>query len=64
MRRGSRNRLHPGLGRRRYQAGDKPGSGPGGNCICPSCGYKTPHSRSSPCNQIKCPNCGNVLTRE
>jgi ssDNA-binding Zn-finger/Zn-ribbon topoisomerase 1 len=43
--------------------GDKPGSGPGGECVCPKCGYTTPHSRLSPCNQRTCPKCGTVMTK-
>jgi len=46
------------------QSGDKPGSGPGGDCVCPNCGYTTSHSRLSPCNQRTCPKCGNTMTRE
>jgi len=59
--RGMRMRSYQGRG---AQGGDKPGSGPAGNCICPSCGYTTPHSRLQPCNQRKCPKCGATLTRE
>ena len=50
-----------GLGRIR---GDKPGSGPEGNCMCPNCGYSTPHVRANPCNRRKCPKCGAKMTRE
>lgn len=59
-----------GRGFRRYatgrgrQDGDKPGSGPGGKCVCPSCGYTTAHTRYKPCNQRKCPKCGETMTRE
>jgi hypothetical protein len=59
---GRRNRLFDGRGR--MPNGDKPGSGPNGNCICPKCGYKTSHGRATPCNQQTCPKCGNRLTRE
>ena len=38
--------------------------GPGGNCICPSCGYRTRHSTGDPCYEEKCPNCGQKLMRE
>ena len=48
-----------GLGR-----GLKPGKGPGGNCICPECGTKVPHQPGTPCTVIKCPDCGNKMTRE
>ena len=57
-----RGRFYQGRGR--FPSGDKPGSGPGGNCVCPSCGYTTPHSRLSPCNTRKCPKCGTTMTRE
>jgi len=60
--RSMRNYQRPG--RNRFPTGDKPGSGPGGYCICPSCGYKTPHSRLRPCNQRTCPKCGDTLTKE
>jgi len=40
------------------------GAGPGGNCVCISCGEKVPHQRGTPCNQMKCPKCGAIMTRE
>ena len=49
---------------RRYLQGDKPGSGPSGQCVCPSCGNKVTHTRAQPCNEIKCPKCGAIMTRE
>jgi len=54
----------PGRGRNRNPQGDKPGSGPGGNCICPKCGYEVEHTWSKPCNTKKCPKCGTIMTRE
>jgi hypothetical protein len=39
-------------------------AGPGGNCICPSCGLKAPHVAGQPCNQKTCPKCGTTMTRE
>jgi len=51
------------IGRGR-QDGDKPGSGPSGNCVCPSCGHTVSHSRLTPCNKRKCPKCGTTMTRE
>ena len=63
MMRGRRRFIIPRRGRNQSQ-GDKPGSGPGGNCVCPSCGYTTPHSRLQPCNQRTCPKCGSKLTRD
>lgn len=37
--------------------------GPGGECICPKCGYKTPHQRAIPCYQQKCPKCGTLMIK-
>ena len=37
--------------------------GPGGECVCPKCGYKAPHQRGVPCYQQKCPKCGSMMTR-
>jgi len=50
-------------GRNQNPVGDKPGSGPGGDCVCPECGYKTAHMRAEPCNTIKCPKCGALMTK-
>lgn len=44
--------------------GNKPGSGPSGYCVCPSCGYRTPHTRGVPCTAQNCPNCGKPLVKE
>ncbi|MCC7174096.1 MAG: NifB/NifX family molybdenum-iron cluster-binding protein [Bryobacterales bacterium] len=38
-------------------------AGPGGECACPNCGEKTPHTAGQPCNQMKCPKCGASMTR-
>ena len=40
------------------------GMGPIGNCVCPKCGYKTPHQSGKPCRELKCPKCGISLQRE
>ncbi|OQX92175.1 MAG: hypothetical protein B6D58_04255 [candidate division Zixibacteria bacterium 4484_95] len=40
------------------------GFGPGGQCVCPSCGHSIPHQRGVPCSQKKCPQCGAVMTRQ
>jgi hypothetical protein len=44
--------------------GNKPGSGPGGNCICPKCGHKEPHVAGKRCYDQTCPKCGTRMTRE
>lgn len=50
----------PGRGR---MGGDRPGSGPGGVCVCPACGEKTTHAVGVPCNTLTCPRCGARMTR-
>ena len=40
------------------------GMGAGGNCVCPKCGAKATHQRGAPCTSVKCPNCGEIMTRE
>lgn len=44
--------------------GNKPGSGPGGECVCPKCGYRTPHVVGQPCMEMTCPSCGTRLVKE
>jgi hypothetical protein len=44
--------------------GNRPGAGPGGNCVCPSCGEKVPHQQGTPCFNVKCPKCGTKMVRE
>ena len=44
--------------------GNKPGSGPDGNCICPSCGHKEPHLVGQRCIDRACPKCGTKMIRE
>jgi hypothetical protein len=48
----------PGRGRRGGRA-----LGPGGECLCPKCGTKTPHELGTPCFEQKCPQCGSAMTR-
>jgi hypothetical protein len=50
-----------GKGRMR---GNRAGSGPGGSCVCPSCGTQVPHQQGVPCYKVKCPNCGVNMVRE
>lgn len=38
-------------------------SGPGGECLCLSCGSITAHEAGVPCYQVKCPKCGLNMTR-
>jgi hypothetical protein len=40
------------------------GLGPGGNCVCPSCGTVVQHQQGVPCFQHKCPKCGAKMTRQ
>jgi len=58
--------MGPGTGRGmgRGRMGGPFAAGPGGNCVCPSCGYKTPHIAGQPCNQSTCPTCKTPMTRE
>jgi len=43
---------------------NRPGAGPGGNCVCPSCGTRVAHQAGAPCTSINCPKCGVVMVRE
>ena len=45
-------------------AGDAQGAGPGGTCYCPKCKTRYPHATGAPCNTIKCPKCGELMTRD
>lgn len=38
--------------------------GPGGSCVCPSCGQKEPHLRGTPCMDMHCSKCGQAMVRE
>ncbi|MEW6041558.1 MAG: hypothetical protein AB1633_08560 [Elusimicrobiota bacterium] len=51
-----------GRGRGRM-AGNQPGAGSGGFCICPNCGTKTPHQAGVPCYSVDCPKCGTRMMR-
>jgi len=47
-----------GLGRARgmgRMGGNRPGAGPSGNCLCPSCGAKIYHQVGVPCYDVSCP---------
>jgi uncharacterized paraquat-inducible protein A len=53
-----------GQGQGPGRMGGAKAAGPGGNCLCPSCGYKTAHQVGQPCNKLFCPRCGTAMTRE
>jgi len=64
--RGGNQGLGQGMGkggRRGRFGGNRPGAGPGGDCICPQCGKKLPHQAGVPCYSINCPNCGTRMMR-
>lgn len=50
-------------GGRGGRMGGPTAGGPGGECVCPNCGEKTPHTAGQPCSQMKCPKCGASMTR-
>ncbi len=39
-------------------------AGPGGECVCPSCGHRSTHTVGVPCYQEKCPKCGAQMIRQ
>jgi hypothetical protein len=43
--------------------GNRGAGGPGGNCICPNCGEKSPHQQGVPCYSLVCSKCGAKMTR-
>jgi len=43
--------------------GNRAGAGPGGYCICPSCGERSPHQQGVPCYNLICPKCGTKMVR-
>lgn len=40
------------------------GDGPGGDCVCPKCGYLQVHQRGTPCSKLICPKCHTLLERK
>jgi len=56
--------LGGGGGGRGRMGGTRPGAGPAGFCVCPSCGYKVAHTVGTPCYSIKCPKCGINIVRQ
>ncbi len=43
--------------------GGRKGVGPGGECVCLSCGYRMSHQAGVPCMQMSCPKCGGRMVR-
>ena len=44
--------------------GNKPGSGPGGKCVCPNCGYTKPHVAGEACFMQSCAKCGTKMRKK
>ncbi|MBU0533410.1 MAG: DUF5320 domain-containing protein [Candidatus Omnitrophica bacterium] len=61
---GSDRGIGQGGGGRGMGGGNRPGAGPVGNCVCPSCGAKASHQRGVACYAIDCPKCGSKMVRE
>jgi hypothetical protein len=53
-----------GGGRGPGRMGGPSAAGPGGDCVCPSCGYRKEHVAGTPCYRQKCPQCGTQMIRE
>jgi len=56
-----------GMGRgggRGRMGGNRPGAGPSGDCVCPSCKLCVPHKVGVPCYSMVCPKCGTKMIRE
>lgn len=52
-----------GQGRGRM-GGTRAGAGPAGECVCPACGARAPHTVGVPCYELKCPKCGAAMVRK
>jgi len=52
-----------GMGGGGRMGGTSPGAGPGGDCVCPSCGARVIHTVGVPCYQSRCPKCGAPMVR-
>ena len=55
-----------GMGRgggRGRMGGNRPGAGPAGECVCPSCGAKVAHRAGVPCYSVNCSKCGSRMVR-
>lgn len=53
-----------GGGRGPGRMGGPEAAGPGGDCVCPSCGHREQHVAGQPCYRKKCPECGAQMVRE
>ena len=53
-----------GMGRGRGKGWGNKRSSLGGNCVCPKCGHKEPHTAGQRCIDQVCPKCGTKMTRE
>lgn len=60
---GSGRGIGRGLGGRGRMRGIRPGAGPSGECVCPSCGARVPHKAGIPCYNTNCPKCGTRMVR-
>ena len=49
-------------GKGQGQGNDKEGDGGTDFCYCTKCSYKMKHDRGTPCNDLKCPECGASMT--
>lgn len=61
-----RSRGGAGQGRGEGARGQRTGgvaAGPGGQCVCPRCGYRRIHQRGTPCFEQKCPECDAAMIR-
>jgi len=50
-------------GRGRGRMGGPFAAGPGGQCVCPSCGHAEAHAVGQPCSEKTCSKCGTRMTR-
>ncbi|MBT5023160.1 DUF134 domain-containing protein [Candidatus Woesearchaeota archaeon] len=57
------NRRGEGRGFRGRMGGPS-AAGPNGICKCSKCGFEQKHEQGKPCVNIKCPKCGQVMTRK
>lgn len=60
---GSGRGIGRGLGGGGRMRGTRPGAGPSGECVCPSCGARVPHKAGIPCYNTNCPKCGTRMVR-